>query len=234
MRAFLIVALAGLAGCEATAAPPPPQTFAQKLAAVRQHMHVRFAASSGVQLAIALSDLDRAHADARTIAALDEPDVLPEWKPYVDHIRTSAAQIAQTKDTVVASKALAQLGGKCAECHRAVPGAKVVFPKLPHPSDDPKLALQMAHHEWAAARMWEGLIAPSDERWLDGAKELSTARLTIAAEGGKENLGIANDVAKVRLLATRAIKAKSPDDRVAIYGELLGTCAHCHYTIRDR
>lgn len=231
MRSWLAVVIAFVVGCEA-AAEPPPRTFAQKIAAVIEHMHIRFAASNGVQMGIALGDLDRAHAEARIVAGLDERDLRPEWMPYVDNIRAAAWQITMTKDTVTASRTLAYLGRKCAQCHRAVPGAKVEFPKLRPPPDDPKLQRQMIHHQWAAARMWEGLIAPSDERWRDGAKGLASARLTIAAEGGE--LGIADDVARVRLLANRALEAKDLDARAEIYGELLAACAHCHFTIRDR
>jgi hypothetical protein len=89
----------------------------------------------------------------------------------------------------------------------------------------------MLGHQWAAYRMWEGLIAPFDARWLDGAELLEGAPLAIAAES--DQLGIADDIARVRLYARRALTAR-PDERPAIYADLLGTCARCHATIRDR
>lgn len=79
-------------------------------------------------------------------------------------------------------------------------------------------------------------VGPSTERWNEGATALAKAKLTITAEGdvpGHE-LGIADDVARIRLLATRAQKSKTTYDRAQIYGDLLATCANCHHTIGDR
>src|SRR5213078_2430356 len=96
----------------------------------------------------------------------------------------------------------------------------------PAPSSDPRLARQMASHQWAAARMWEGLIAPDDGRWFDGARKLSGTSVAVAAESG--SLGIADDVSRMRMLATRGTKPGSAADRAQLYGDLLATCAHCH------
>jgi cytochrome c556 len=239
MRASIIlpgVAVVALlfAGCEAAANPAPE--LAQKVLEVRQRMHVRFAATAGIQAAITYGDLERAQAEAKLVAELDEPDILPEWRPYLDNVRAVAKQLTTSKDAVAAAKQLATLGWRCAQCHEAVPGSKPVFPKLPEPPADPKLAATMASHQWATARMWEGLIGPSAERWNKGAAVLAKAPLTITAEGevpGHE-LGIADDVARLRVIATGAPKAKVAFDRAEVYGRLLATCAHCHHTIRDR
>lgn len=221
-----------LAGCQVAPEPATPTTLVDQLLEVRHHMHQRFAASRALHAAISLGDLDRAHAEARLIADLDEPRVLPEWRPYVDGIRGAAAEIAKTGDTVAAARTFAALGLRCAACHRAVPAARPVFPAIGDPAGTPKLPAQMASHQWAAERLWEGLIGPSDERWRRGARELAGARVTIAADGGP--LGIADDMARVQLLARRATKLDAPDARAALYGDLLATCAHCHFAIRDR
>ncbi|MBA3455192.1 MAG: hypothetical protein H0T42_19030 [Deltaproteobacteria bacterium] len=113
--------------------------------------------------------------------------------------------------------------------------ARIKIPKAPAPISDRKLVTNMASHQWAASRMWEGLIGPSNDRWLEGARLLSGARWSIVAEGNvAPELGVADDVARVRLYASRAIVAKTQDDRAATYGEILGTCARCHHAIRDR
>jgi cytochrome c553 len=79
--------------------------------------------------------------------------------------------------------------------------------------------------------MWDGLIGPNNERWVAGAKALQRAPLTVVAESGE--LGIADDVVLIRLFARRAADMTSPDDRAQLFGQLLGTCARCHSTIRD-
>lgn len=211
------------------------RSLGEKARAVSEHMHARFKATSAIATAIALSDLKRAHDEANTVAALDEPDVLPAWQPYIAGIRAAASRVAVTDDTMMAATALAELGARCAKCHQAS-GAKLVFPKTTPPGDVLKLPAQMATHQWAAARMWEGLIAANDAQWKTGANALATSRLAITAEAAEpgHDLGIADDAARVHLLARRALKAGSIDDRAKLYGEMLATCAHCHATIRDR
>jgi hypothetical protein len=141
----------------------------------------------------------------------------------------AARAVVASEDLVEAAGATALLASRCASCHAAI-SAKVVFPKEAAPKDDPRLPTQMASHRWAVARMREGVVGPSNERWLEGARTLAKAPLTLTAES--DELGIADDVARVRLLARRALTTK-PGERGALYGELLGTCARCHHTIRD-
>jgi cytochrome c553 len=172
----------------------------------------------------------RSRSRSAASTALDEPEALAEWRVYIDNIRAKARDVIAAKDTIAAARASALMGRECAKCHEAMK-AKVVFPKDPPPSSDPRLAMQMASHEWAAARMWEGVIAPSDERWLQGARTLAEAPLQVAAEDG--SLGIADDIARVRLLAKRALAPRSQFDRAQLYGDLLATCARCHHVIRD-
>jgi hypothetical protein len=224
MRILLVVALAS---CEVLAGPPD---LADQVRDARDRMHKRFAATTRMEHAIALGQLDRAREEARLVNALDEPDMLPEWKPYVDRIRATAREVVAAPDTVQAARSTARLGRQCAACHEAS-RAKIVFPKPPATLPGAKLGTQMVSHDWAAARMWEGLIGPDDARWLEGARRLSEARIDIAAEAG--SLGIADDAARVRLLARRALVPRSQSERAELYGDLLATCAHCHFVIRD-
>lgn len=222
-----------VAGCQALA-EPAPRNLGEKVLQAHDRMHQRFDATRRMQLAIGVSDLERAQAEAKLVAELDEPDAAPEWRPYLDNIKRSAQQVRATKDLVAAAKTSALLGRECAKCHEAIK-AKITFPKeLAPTSQSPKLAVQMHAHQWAASRMWEGLIAPSDERWLQGAKGLAGARLDIAAEGGPGAPGIADEIGRVRSLAAQAQKPKSQQERAELYGDILGSCARCHYKIRDR
>lgn len=99
MRTLAIVVF--LAACQVAG---EPNDFVRHVQEVRDRMHVRFAASRRMQVAIALSDLPRAHEEARLIAKLDEPYVLPEWQFHIATIIAAAHQIELTKDTVAAAK----------------------------------------------------------------------------------------------------------------------------------
>ena len=159
-----------LAGCQAVG-DPDPSTLAERVAAARDRMHERLTAAKAIQVAIALGDLERARAEAHRITTQDEPDFLPEWQPYLDDIRRAAAQIEVSADSETAAKTMAQLGRECARCHEAA-HAQITFAREPEPTNTPKLGAQMASHQWAAARMWEGIIGSSTDRWLAGARTL--------------------------------------------------------------
>lgn len=233
-----VLALIAIAGCDAAAEPAPQDRSLKALPAkvreIRDRMHVRIAATRRLERGIAFGSLAAVHTEAALVAKLDEPDLPAAWRTYVDQIRAAAAQIEQAQDLVTAARTSALLGRRCAQCHEAA-GAKIAFAKEPQPQPGPKLPSHMASHEWATARLWEGLIGPSSDRWLEGARALAKAPLAIVAEGDNlpPEMSVGDDVARVRLLATRAQTAKTQDERAALYGDLLATCARCHGKIRD-
>jgi cytochrome c553 len=232
MRTTLL-ALLSLAGCTA-AADAPKTDLPTKVREVRDRMHARFSASQRIEHAIAFGNLDLAHREAGLIAKLDEPELLPAWRPYLDQIRAAAHQVELAQDLVAAAKMSALLGRRCAQCHEAA-SAKIAFAKEAPPAAGVKLPSHMAGHQWATSRMWEGLIGPSNERWLEGARAMTKAPLAIVAEGDNlpPDASVGGDVARLRLLGTRAQAARTQDDRANLYGDLLATCARCHAKIRD-
>lgn len=246
MRAMILIVLA-VAACRPSAAPTPPARaaasadesgatgaeLADQIRTVLLHMHVRFAAARRIEHAIAFADLDRARGEAKIILELDEPDILPVWQPYLEHLREAARQVSVASNLVAAANTSAILGHQCAQCHVAAK-AKITLPADPAPPQGVRLAADMASHQWAATRLWDGLILPSTERWNEGATALVQAPLGQAAEGDvAPERAVSDDVARVRLLARRALEATSLDARARTYGELLATCAGCHATIRD-
>lgn len=233
--AALVLALAAC-GIEARDTRPNESgaSLAAAIQAAQRRMHVRFAAAGRIELAIVHSDLDRAHAEAHQLTEIDEPDVLPAWRPYFASIRDAAHQIEVAPGVIGAARLTATLGRRCARCHEAS-GATVRFPAEPAPPSDPRLALQMVGHQWAAAQMWQGLIGPSDKKWRAGAHALTMVPLHMVAQAvtPASELDV-DDVARVRLYARRAEAAASQDGRAEVFGTMLATCAHCHAVLRDR
>jgi cytochrome c553 len=234
----ILAALLAAGGCqiEARDSVPPSQngSLAAAIEAAHRRMHVRFGAALRMEQAIAHGDLDRAHAEAHTLAELDEPAALPRWRPYFEAIRDAARQVESTGGSVGAAQLTAMLGRRCARCHEAST-ARIVYPVEPAPAGDPKLVIQMLGHQWAAAQMWQGLIGPSEDRWLAGARALTTAPLNIVAQSVTPTSELdVDDIARVRLYANRALTMGSQDARAELFGTLLATCAHCHAVLRDR
>lgn len=208
--------------------------LARAAAAAQHRMHARFAAASRIQEAIAFSDLERARVEARRIATMDESEVSLTWQPYFESVRDAAHQVELSSSHLDAARLAATLGQRCANCHIAI-AARVTFPVESRPADGPKLAVQMPGHQWAAAQMWHGLIGPSDERWIAGARALASVRLTSVAHSVTPTSELdLDDLARIRLYANRALTAKSEDARAELFGTLLTTCAHCHTVLRDR
>jgi hypothetical protein len=220
-----VALLFALAACSDLDAQP---NYADAVAAAQHRMHERFDSLARAQQALMQGDVDRVHAEATALAALHEPDVLAQWQPHFAAIRERAEILGQAPDPMAAAHAIAEVARRCASCHQATHATLTWADELA-PLRRLRLTSVMAGHQYAAARMWEGLIGPSDARWLDGANRLAGAPIAITAESSA--LGIADDVAKVHLLARRAADVK---DRAQLYGDLLATCAHCHAVIRDR
>lgn len=209
-------------------------SLAKAAAAAQRRMHERFGAARRIEQAIAFGDLPRARSEAHELAALEEPDVLLTWRPYFDAIRDAARHVESTGNVVDAARSMAILGRRCADCHEAI-AARVVFPDESSPSGGKKLAAKMHGHEWAATQMWYGVIGPSEDRWITGARALSAVPLTIVAYGAtRRSEPDIDDVARIRLYAKRAQVTTSRTDRAELFGTLLATCAHCHVLLRDR
>lgn len=208
--------------------------LARAIMAAQRRMHQRFESARRIEQSIAFSDLDRAHREAHELATFDEPDVLLTWRPYFDAIRDAARQVELSGSVGDAARRAATLGRRCADCHDAI-AARVTFPADARPPDDPRLGAMMLGHQWAATQMWFGLIGPADDRWLTGARALTTVPLTIVAQGVTPSSELdVDDVARVRLYANRALGAMPREERAELFGTLLATCAHCHAVLRDR
>lgn len=220
-----------LAACGLESDSKSTSSLPDSVRAVERRMHERYAGVQRIEYAIVSSKLDDVRSSAKSIAALDEPDVLPAWQPYLAGVKTAALDLATAGDVMDAAPLAAELGRQCARCHQAI-HARITFREPPRPDRGTRLVDTMAGHQWAVARMWEGLIAPSDDRWDSGAKVLQRAPLTFVAESGE--LGIADDVVLIRLFARRATELKDQADRAELFGRLLGTCVRCHSVIRDQ
>ena len=237
-HAGFIFLLPVLLGCR----PKPPdlvtanhrEDLTATLQAVQRRMHERFSSARQLEESIALGDLERARTSAGVIAGLDEPEALPEWQPYIAGIRETAHQIEFAATTVAAARSATILGMRCAHCHVALE-ARVTFTVEPRPFDDQKRTPQMLAHQWAALQMWEGIIAPSDDRWLAGAVALTTVPInTVANVATPRLVDDLDDIARIRRYGERALTARSAAARVDLFGDILATCAHCHAALRDR
>jgi cytochrome c553 len=229
-RAFALACV--VVGCASKAQTPFPKIVAPAAVTAGSLPPVDAHAWQGVLIrdAVERGDLDatkRAAADLVTLATKHEK---PVPGSALEAMVEAAQRVAGAQDMHDAAHRFAFLAERCGECHARI-GGPVSGPSMPPP---PAVGIvpRMHRHQWGAARLWEGLVAPSDEAWTSGARVLTDAPLGDDTLPGRTAVpGIAVLSASVHDLGVEATKATRASRRIAIYGELLDTCAACHQRV---
>lgn len=218
----------------APAAPAAPASAGPTVAAdARARMPDHFGDSLKIKEAVIAGELDDVRAPAQRLVDQVRPEHFPPtWQAHVEATGRHAAAALAATDLEGASAAAAGLAAGCGGCHAAVGGGPALAAAGPAPvvqsHDPPKV--QMLRHQWAADRMWEALISRGDERWQAGAAALADAPLRI--EEITADLELPEEVKKlgdrVHELGRRAQTVSGWDQRAAIYGEFMASCASCH------
>jgi cytochrome c553 len=193
-------------------------------------MHRRFSRTFELQTGIIQGDLGKAKAGAAWLVEGTETEgVSTATEEHLTRLRGYAALISQAETIEAAARQTGQLAGACGDCHKAARGG----PHFVIGTDMPEgmgLTRRMIRHFWAADRMWEGLVGPSEEAWAAGASALDAEWvLPEVLEGGAGSVETAEAYArKIRELAGDAQSATRQEERASVYGALLGTCNGCH------
>ena len=181
--------------------------------------------------AAAAGDLHALHAIASELLSRETGEGMPsKAAPYVEEYRMFAQLAARAPDTESGASAVARVGAACGSCHKTVNGGPR-YTSVPNPpAGESDVANRMMRHRWAADRLWEGLVGPSDALWQAGAALLRDAPLFTDA--------LTHDVAQyepvtklaweVHEIGALANTAREQSRRAELYGELLATCATCH------
>lgn len=259
-RTSLLVVVGLVAACrgrgdERAAAPPPPPPRPADAASVvapvvaidaapaavapvdasalRTHMTSHFDAVARIQQALIRGELDQARDDATYLIEHDEHASLDAWQSYVQAMRAAATQVKAAPDLASAARRTADLGLQCSLCHTAR-SAIVAFAWEPLPAADATVATRMRRHAWGAARLWEGLIGPSDDLWNLGAEVMTSTELEALVVERMDLDHEARDlIDQVQILARRAPAATTAEARAALHGELFVLCTACHQRVRD-
>ena len=187
-------------------------------------MHRDFSKTVDIQTAIIQGDLDRAKEAASWLADQHPVTSTPAGSPtHPSDLGRSAALIARAEDLSTAAAETGKIGAACGNCHVATGGGPRFDLQSGPPGGDSQGAT-MVRHLWAADRMWEGLVGPSDGAWLAGARALA-ASLSLASgtvRGPDELLRVVGG------LAAEAEETEGQPARAEVYGRLIATCSQCH------
>ena len=206
-----------------SAAVAPAQTPADTAARMDSH----FGKIRELEQAVIRADLESAKVAAQWIADHQEAAGLPAGtESYVIATRNAARAVAASTSLGNAGVAAAFAVAACGDCHAA---AKVT-PKMPEVSAPPALQGTAAHmlaHQHAVDLMYRGMVGPSETLWKQGAEALKSSPLT-DKDLTKVSKEIVASETRVHEIAGRAAQAADTGSRIAVYGELIGSCAACH------
>jgi len=193
-------------------------------------MHRNFSRTVDIQTGIVQGDLERARkAAAWLIDPLNRSPFPTAVREYEDAMLQSASLIAEAPNLATVSAQAGQLAAACGNCHQALDGG----PHFVVGSEAPQGKNQEAHmvrHIWAADRMWEGLVGPSDEAWLAGAQALTETNEALAPtfRAPIPPGSLVGLLQEMYALANEAMGEPDPDGRADVYGRMLDTCSRCH------
>jgi cytochrome c553 len=228
LKAWFTAAVACACAQAAAGQPsPPPSVRFEHDMIVRFHMHENFDLVRGIEKLLVRGRLDEARAFAKAISeAPDEPG-LGALSRHAVLVRGSAANLANARTIDEACRRAAQLATACAGCHVESGASPEFRPPGAIPPDRPTVEARMARHQWATARLWEGIAGAADDSWRDGLDILAASPLR-EPEVSKEQSAIGRRLQRLADQARSRLRTDAAQDRARSYGEILATCAGCH------
>ena len=206
-------------------APPAPPTQFEHDMLLRFHMHENYDLARATERLLLRGKLDEAKALAAGIASAPDEPGDPRWATHALRVREAAAQFARAVSIPDACRRDAALATACAGCHVELGVAPEFATHPAPPPDKPTVDARMLRHQWAAARLWEGIIGGAREPWSAGLEVLAAAPLPDDQIARRQDLA-----QKLQRLADQARRGKAgPDEHT--YGEILATCAACHVAV---
>ncbi len=191
-----------------------------------QDMEGHYTRVGMVKDAVVRGDLEAARDPASWLGEHPQHPDLPQGvNSPMEDMRVHARSVVRAVDVADAARATAEMAASCGRCHRAAGAGPdpVLWTMAPTGETQPR---QMERHRWAVDRMWEGLVAPSDRQWQQGATALIDDPLL--QEATKDESPDAAKLAReVHDLGVTALR-REPDGRAGVYGRLLATCVTCH------
>lgn len=241
-----LMACIGFSSCKSeqpeptrTVAPlksPPPAAPASAEEApqtptVHAHMQEHYDKAQLMKQSLIVGNLVAYRQAAAWLAEHELPATAPDnWKERGGVMQEAAKAGRDAVDVRSAAEALGRVGTACAACHKELgrPGLPAGEP----PGGGSGAALHMARHQWAADRLWDGLIVPSDPLWIKGAEVMADAPLVPGElEPGQSVAPSVAELATNVHAQAHAARGVPEARRGAAYAEFLVTCASCHESL---
>jgi hypothetical protein len=195
-------------------------------------MGYHFAAASDARDAVIRGDASGALGSLSWLATHheDAKAAPPSWKPYLERMQQAALSARDAESLGEAARGVASLAATCGACHSALAAGPRPQPRATAQAEaggKPTYAFDlnptMHQHAWAAQRLWEGLIAPSEAAFSEGMAALRDLDVNRKLA---DNLRI--HLARIRALGAPTAEPRDPDWRVGLYAQVITECGGCH------
>jgi cytochrome c556 len=195
-----------------------------------------FENASRLYAGVAAGNLDQVRAAGEDLLARETGSGMPASAgPRIEEMRTFTSLAIHAPDVTTAASAVARVGASCGSCHRAMKRGPTYHAVMGPPEVGNAVEERMMRHQWAADRLWEALVGPSEQSWIAGAEMLRDAPLFT----DELTRDVAQYEAVTRLawtvhdIGARAPSARDLPARASLYADLLATCATCHSLLRQ-
>lgn len=234
IRTLVLLALTVGTGCEPRGGrdPQPPDPTGEAPAdagddaSVSERMRGQFVDGAALEDALVTGKgLVVVNEVAARFVERHREDPFPaKWESKVGPLMEWAQAAADAKDFETAATAVANVTARCGECHQSE-GVALELPTV----EEPASAAQMQRYRFAVDRMWEGLVAPSDERWQQGAAAYVDA-VDCKPIGPSETVPDHHAMPCNTILAVAgaARSAETMQARADAYAAVIFNCAGCH------
>lgn len=189
-------------------------------------MQQHWAAGNALQHAMARGDLTAARRAAVSIAEVTSiPGLTWDASPYLNRMLEEAQTVASSANFTEAAGATGRMAAACGACHARGDAMIRLEASATPPEWDPEHPeYHMRSHTWAMDRMWEGLVLPSRDRWIAGARLL--AEQPVAATGMPPEVSLM--AARVHEMGRQGLEDRDAATQADRFGRILVDCAGCH------
>ncbi len=202
---------------------PDPETVAQ--------MHALLETTETLRDQAAMGKSDELRAAAAEFAASlkPDPDTPDPWRDPLASIRAQAETLAKHETDAEAAGALANIARACGDCHVSANVQERVATTLDRgaaPEVGATEAAAMRVHGWSTQHMWDSLVVPDKDRWVEGTTMFVLLPSCVDLDPKDEEHN--QRCKQAHAVARRAHVVDDLDGRTSLMGDLLSTCAPCH------
>lgn len=215
-------------------AAPPSSESRQGLQTPTVHVYMaeQYTQADRMKHSLIRGDLPAYRESASWIAEHELSATAPEpWRERARALQDAAKSARDAPTLAAAATGLGGVGEACGACHTALgkPSLAIAEP----PTEGSGAQLHMARHQWAADRLWEGLIVPSDQIWIEGAEMMADAPLEtpVMAPGTSVDPKLSALASSVHQQANAA-RGLPPAERASAYADFVQSCSACHEALK--